>query len=231
MIGSSFYNTLIDEEGAIPTSTMFLLDSFKKKGSSFSVITNRGFEEVLYYNESFPFIDYIIAYNGSMIYDVNHQVILYQKVLSKKVIEEVKETYKNYPISYYSKIGKTDSKTEDVYKIEIKISKKDSKSIQKISSCQTSILKIEEEYYLEISPSTSYDAFTYLIEKLRIPSKDVLLVIGNESDEDLLKYPNTFVVSNAPTSLKKKTKNKTKSNTLKGFENVLKRSCENENRR
>ncbi|MBQ3307714.1 MAG: HAD family phosphatase [Bacilli bacterium] len=223
MIGSSFYNTLIDEEGAIPTSTMFLLDSYKKKGSFFSVITNRGFEEVLYYNESFPFIDYILAYNGSVIYDVNHQVILYKKALSKKVIEEVKEAYKNYPISYYSNIGKTDYETEDIYKIEVKISKKECKSIKKISSCHISILKIENELYLEISPNTNYEAFRYLIEKLKISSNNILLVIGNESDEDLLKYLNTYVVSNAPISLKRRAKNKTKSNTSKGFENVLKK--------
>ena len=76
MITSSFYNTLIDEEGAIPTSSMLLLDSFKKKGSFFSIVSNRGIEDILYYNESFPFIDFILAYNGSMYYIKN----CYQKM-------------------------------------------------------------------------------------------------------------------------------------------------------
>ena len=56
MIVSSFYNTIIDEEDAIPTSTMFELDSYKEKGSVFTVLTNRGIDEVLYYNETDDFL-------------------------------------------------------------------------------------------------------------------------------------------------------------------------------
>ena len=70
MIVSSFYNTLIDEEDAIPTSTMFTLDEYKKNGCLFTVLTNRDIDDVLYYDESFPFIYYIIGFNGSVVYDV-----------------------------------------------------------------------------------------------------------------------------------------------------------------
>ena len=223
MITSSFYNTLIDEEGAIPTSSMLLLDSFKKKGSFFSIVSNRGIEDILYYNESFPFIDFILAYNGSIIYDVNHQVVLYKKLLSKDVLDEVNKLYPNHQKYYYSNIGKKDVETSDIYKVEVLISKKEIKNMKKMSNCHTSVFQMEDDYYLEISPSTNEEALTYLLNKLKISSKEVLNVIGNESDEDLLKYPNTYVVSNAPTSLKKKAKNKTKSNTSKGFEAVLKK--------
>ena len=65
MLISSFYNTIIDKEDAIPMSTMLEIDKLRKKGILFSVCTNRDKDEVLYYNHDYPFMDYIIAYNGN----------------------------------------------------------------------------------------------------------------------------------------------------------------------
>ncbi len=67
MFISSFYNTLIDEEDAIPTTTMLAIDQLKQKNILITIITNRLQNEVLYYNKDYPFIDYIISLNGSII--------------------------------------------------------------------------------------------------------------------------------------------------------------------
>ena len=56
MVVSSFYNTLIDEEDAIPTSTMLEIDRIRKKGIIFTICTNRLYTELLEYNRDFPFI-------------------------------------------------------------------------------------------------------------------------------------------------------------------------------
>ena len=41
LLVTSFYNTLIDEEDAIPTSTMFAFDKLKAKDLSLSFLINK----------------------------------------------------------------------------------------------------------------------------------------------------------------------------------------------
>ena len=65
MIVISFYNALIDDEYAIKKSIMLEIERIRKKGLLFCVCTNRTYQEVLEYNRDFPFIDYIVALNGS----------------------------------------------------------------------------------------------------------------------------------------------------------------------
>lgn len=215
MIVSSFYNTIIDEEDAIPTSTMFELDSYKEKGSVFTVLTNRGIDEVLYYNESYPFIDYILAYNGSIIYDVNQNKILYEKKLDNSIIQEVQKRFKD--IIIYEE--------NNYYKIEIPCCKKKNKLLDLFRDLEVkkSFLKMGKDTFLELSPSTNEESLKRLLSDLKIDHNEVLLILGNESDEGLLKYPNAYVVSNASKELKKNAEHKTKSNISKGFESVLKK--------
>ena len=226
MIVSSFYNTLIDEEGAIPTSTMFTLDEYKKNGSLFTVLTNRDIDEVLYYDESFPFIDYIISFNGSIIYDVNRRVVLRKKELDDNTISKVEELLSDYEILYYTEDGVFENRVDSVLKIEVKLPKKNKKIIDicKDNGINYSILKINKELYLEISPSTFKDALNSLLDNLKINTKEILGIIGNDSDIDLINYlDNCYVVSNASKELKSKTKKRTKSNTSKGVEYLLKK--------
>ena len=95
MVACSFYNTLIDKEDAIAMSTMLQIDKIRNKNIKFTVLTNRSFNEVLYYNRDFPFIDYIISYNGNCILDVNNNKIIYKNYLDKKYIKEILNKYKD----------------------------------------------------------------------------------------------------------------------------------------
>ena len=72
MVINSFYNTLIDKEDAIPLSTMLEIERIRKAGNKFVVLTNRSAEELAFYNRDFPFIDYIIAFNGNYVLDVEN---------------------------------------------------------------------------------------------------------------------------------------------------------------
>ena len=62
MVVSGFYNTLLDEEEAIPTSTMLEIERIRQKGVAFTICTNRLYTEVLDYNKDFPFLDYIVSF-------------------------------------------------------------------------------------------------------------------------------------------------------------------------
>ena len=219
MMISSFYNTLIDKEDAIPMSTMLEIDKLRKKGILFSVCTNRDKEDVLYYNHDYPFIDYIISFNGNYIYDVNNDKCIYSNPLKTRVIKEIEKLFNDSKMIYY----KEDNM---VYKIEIEVSKKKICTINKLSNIDvySSIFKYNKEYFIEITSSDIANAVKYLSTKLKLSPTDIASVIGNLSEKELIdNIENTYVVSNSPKELKKLTSKKTKSNNSKGVENIIKK--------
>ena len=226
MIVTSFYNTLIDEEDAIPTSTMFMLDRYKNKGSSLTILCNRLLDEVLYYNHSYPFIHYLIGLNGSLIYDVEKNQIFAKMKLDDSIIEEVESRFSDYSILYYTENEVLEEKQGNIYKIEVKLPKKNKKILDSCKDLDAycSILEVHKEYYLEISPSTFQRGLELLLEEKKITPEEVLGIIGNDSDTTLISYiPECYVVSNATHELKAKTKKRTKSCTSKGVETLLKK--------
>ena len=90
MVINSFYNTLIDKEDAIPVSTMLEIERIRKNNHKFTIMTNRSCKELLEYNRDFPFIDYIISYNGSYVYDVENSKCLLDEKLKEEDIEFIK---------------------------------------------------------------------------------------------------------------------------------------------
>ena len=219
MMISSFYNTLIDKEDAIPMSTMLEIDKLRKKGILFSVCTNRDKEDVLYYNHDYPFIDYIISFNGNYIYDVNNDKCIYSNPLKTSVIKEIEKLFNDSKMIYY----KEDNM---VYKIEIEVSKKKICTINKLSNIDvySSIFTYNKEYFIEITSSNIANAVKYLSTKLKLSPTDIASVIGNLSEKELIdNIENTYVVSNSPKELKKLTSKKTKSNNSKGVENIIKK--------
>ena len=68
MIVSDFSGTLINSDEAISVSTMLELDRVRKNGVIFCITTSKGIRVVKDYNRDFPFIDYIVAFNGSYIH-------------------------------------------------------------------------------------------------------------------------------------------------------------------
>ena len=219
MLISSFYNTIIDKEDAIPMSTMLEIDKLRKKGILFSVCTNRDKEDVLYYNHDYPFIDYIISFNGNYIYDVNNDKCIYSNPLKTRVIKEIEKLFNDSKMIYY----KEDNM---VYKIEIEVSKKKICTINKLSNIDvySSIFKYNKEYFIEITSSNIANAVKYLSTKLKLSPTDIASVIGNLSEKELIdNIENTYVVSNSPKELKKLTSKKTKSNNSKGVENIIKK--------
>ena len=226
MLFSSFYNTLIDEEEAIPTSTMLELDRVRGNGTFFCILTNRSIEEILYYNHDYPFIDYIIAFNGGIIYDVKKEQYLSRVFMKKEVLHKLNEEFSSFSCLYYTENGVSSSlPEEEVYKMEVSISKKDLKKIGSLDISYT-VLEYQKNYSLEFSGGSFLEAIFWLLKKNEISLDEVIGVVGNESDLSIVEHiDNTFVVSNASRLLKKISRKKTKSNKNKGVEWVLKKYC------
>ena len=221
MLISSFYNTLINKEEAISFSTMLEIDKLRKKDILFSICTSRSHEEVLYYNHDYPFIDYIISYNGNYIYDVKKKKNICKNPLKKTLIKKVEEIFKDKKIIYYK-----DNK--DIYKLEIKIKRKELDLINKLENLNiyTSIFILNKDYYIEITNNNTYEGINALKTKLKIDNNDIITVIGNLAEKEIIaNIKKTYVVSNAPKELKEKANYKTKSNNLKGVEQVIKKEA------
>lgn len=214
MLVVDFYNTLINREDAISTSTMLGIDTLKQEGIKLTIITNRLLDEVLYYNESYPFIDYIISLNGGVIYDVSNNKKIYGKKLDEKTINSIMDNYSNYDIEYYKD-------NEDIYKLEVQLRRKD---IKDIGNYKYPVFRLDNNYYLEISNNNSYDALKEIMKIENIKSSEIVAVIGNLSEKDFIsKIDDTYVVSNALKELKNMTDNRTKSNNSNGVLNVIRR--------
>lgn len=228
MVVSSFYNTLIDNEEAIPVSTMLEIERIRKKKILFSICTNGYYKEVLDYNRDFPFIDYIVSLNGSIVYDVKKERILSKVKFTKTTISKINDLFNKYKITYYSENKKLKKvKDEEIYKVEIELKKDDDLSLllDKLN-VNTSILEINKKRYLEITPrkSNMFTGIDGIGLRTGIALKDILVIAGNESDIPLVKnIDKCLVVKNAPKSLKKYVKKQTNSNDNKGVERVLKK--------
>ena len=211
VIVSGFYNTLIDKEGAIPTSTMFEFDRLKPKGVKLILLYQRMLEDVLYYNASFPFIQYIIAYNGSILYDVEEEKILYRKELDDGVVAEIEKRIDPTRMIYYTeKGGVRERPNESIYKIEIESFQKKDQLLLSDLNVFLSSFDVNGKSYLEISPTTFYQTFLSFFSTISVDK--ITAIIGNMSEADFIyHYPNTYVVANASKELKKLTKKRTKS--------------------
>ena len=85
MVVSSFNKTLINSEEAISYSTMVEIDRIRNNGDKFSIMTRESLRKVIDYNKDFPFIDYVISFNGAVVYDVVNKDFLYKKNISNSL--------------------------------------------------------------------------------------------------------------------------------------------------
>ncbi len=226
MVVSSFYNTLINYEEAIPTSTMLEIDRIRNNNVLFTVSTNGLCNEIMEYNKDFPFVDYIISLNGSYVYDVINNKCIYKQKIAKLDVKKIYNSFKNYKINYYTENKMLNNYNEtlnnDIYKIEIE--DYNDTNIENIN-CNLSILEKNNIKYLEIisNKCNSYIALEKINNINDTKDNEVLVITGNDSDIELCKnIKNSYIVENASCKLNSIIKKKTSSNNEYGVEKIIK---------
>ena len=176
LILSDFKDTLIDKEDSISTDTIINIDNYRREGGIFSICNDLGIDEVLYYDKSFHFIDYIIGFSGSIIYDVNKDKVIYSKnILVSKVKKIIKNIDKVVLYNINSKY-KVDSNYLDylsnnkIYRIDI-INNKDNLDF---------IKELDVNYYIDdkkiiVIGSNIYECINKIIKK-KITYREVLCI-------------------------------------------------------
>ena len=230
MVVSSFYNTIIDEEDAIPTSTMLEIERIRQKGILFSICTNRQYKEILDYNKDFSFVYYIISLNGSVVYDVSKEKIIYQKKLTKTNINKIYKFLPDLEYKFYSEKeiynSISDIEDKDIYKIEIELSDNEKKIKDKLKNLpiNLSILELNGKKYIEITSNQAsmFSGVDKISLKKDLDLSNIIAISGNESDISLVQnIKRNFIVKNASKELKKYAYKIVKSNIEKGVEIVL----------
>lgn len=229
MVVCSFYNALINEEEAIPTSTMLEIERLRKKGIVFSICTNGLYQEVLDYNRDFPFVDYIISLNGSYVYDVEGKRCLFKSKISLPNLKKIKQLFNNSKVTYYTDNNTYQEVLEEIenkiYKIEIELtSKEDLEKIKKLN-LTSSIIERGESQILELTSNRGnmFAGIDQISLKTSIPLKNILAIGSNEADYTFItNISNSYIMANSCQKLKETKAKQTTSNKEKGVENILK---------
>ena len=230
MVVSSFYNTLINQEDAIPTSTMLEIERLREKGIIFTICTNRQYQEVLDYNKDFPFVDYIISLNGSIVYDVLKEKIIYQKKLTKTVINKIYKFFPDLNYTYYSEKEtysiKEDIEDKNIYKIELEVNNNEDMIRDKLKNLplNLTLFELNEKKYIEITSDqvSMFSGVDKISLKKELDLSNIIAISGNESDISLSQnIKRNFIVKNASKKLKKYAYKIVKSNLENGVGTVL----------
>ena len=235
MIVTGFDGVLVDNDLAISLSTMLEIDRIRRKGYLFAIATSRCLGDILYYNRDFSFLDYVIASDGAVVYDVNKEKVIFKKGVSVSCIRKIYNIFLGKLI-YASrkdrkfKLENLDDIT-DIYKLEIVCSSRDD-SLEVIDKLKRLNLKINyfeqyinDTYYVDIV-SLDIDKFVgveKICNKKKISTEEVVSFGEYYNDINLVKNTGLGVsMDNAIKEVKKVSKKSTFSNLNKGVEEFIK---------
>ena len=252
MIVSDFCGTLINSDEAISVSTMLELGRIRKDGIIFCITTSKSVRIVNDYNKDFPFIDYIVAFNGSYIYDANNSSVIYDKCISNSNVKKIYKMFSNmdlcfYTLDYCNYIGRykdkdysellidannfIDENKKGIYKINIHVNElRNAKSILKklVETVKVCAYIVEDDNHFVIEVTNSSVDKMKAIDKItklhKIKMKDVIAVCSSPSSCSLIENVGCGAcVSNADKSVRKVANEITDSNENKGVENIIRK--------
>ena len=249
---SDFEDTLIDNEDAIPLSTMLSLDKMRTSHIPFVIMTKKSLKLVLDYNKDFPFIDYVICMDGAYVYDVKESKTLIHKNIAISIVKKIKKNFEKYNLCFYTldwcnytkkEISKENQRKigdfnvfskfhkDNIFKIEIHTSSKQ-EQISIINQLEEMKLDIqyfekkEKDYYVEIfmKECSRLLAINKICTKNHISLQEVVFIGAMEENmESYEKVGMSIAVENANRKLKKVSHEVTVSNNEKPVERAIKK--------
>lgn len=253
MVVSDFFGTLINGEEAISLSTMIELDRIRKEGVLFTIATSKSARLVADYNNDFPFIDYVVAFNGAYVYDFVNDKVLYDKGIAKSIVKKIYSLFSDNDLCFYTLdrcnytgmyrdkdysellLGIDDFIEENkkgIYKINVCFrSLKDARAcVKKIKECKLNVVcyikEVSDFYIVEVTSAVNskFSGVSTILKKRKIDLDEVLAICSSTSSVELIKKVGLgCAVSNANDKTKKYAKLITNSNETKGVENVIKK--------
>lgn len=178
MVVSDFYGALINGEEAISVSTMIEIDRIRNNGVLFCITTDRSARVVKDYNKDFPFIDYVVAFNGSYVYDFKKNRTLYNKGIGAVAIRKLCKLFKDKELCFYTLdyCNYTGEYCDDDFSLKLDECQIDNfiennkKNIYKIKVClkdlvtAKEVVKIVKDNDIKVFSYIVYDKGYYVVE-------------------------------------------------------------------
>lgn len=200
LLVSDFDGTLVGEELAISFPVVLAIDKIRReKKVLFTIATSRCLGDILYYNRDFSFLDYVVASNGAVVYDVNKEKILFKKSVLVSNVKRIYNTFKDYDIYACRKDRKFRlvnlEDIKDIYKLEI-VCKSDTDREEVISRLDKLNLKItytknyiNSTYYVDIvhEEINKFTGVEVICNKKKIDTRDVISIGDSDNDIELVR--------------------------------------------
>lgn len=174
--------TLLNKYGMVTENTKKVIKETIKNGTDVIIASGRPIDSIKTIAEEIGSENYFIAGNGSLIYDIKKDEIIYEKYLDKQKILEIIEICENNSISYniYTEETILAKKLEYnvlyYYKENLKKEEKNKTNITIVENMKEYIKNSQNEKFLKVTIcDESKSIFNSIIRKLReIPNIDVL---------------------------------------------------------
>lgn len=180
--------TMLNSYGIVTQNTKNIIKENIKKGTKIIIASGRTISSIKPIAEEIGNNDYFIAGNGSLIYDIKNDKIIYEKFLSKQKILEIAKICEENSISY-------NIYTEDTiiakqlkynvlyyYKENLKKEEKNKTSITLVENIIDYIKKSENNKYLKITIcDETKSIFNSVIRKLKTVSDIDILDVSHMS--------------------------------------------------
>lgn len=162
LIVSDIDGTLISNSGEISSRTKELIEKYQNNGGKFTIATGRMVDSIVPFVKELDIDIPVIAYNGSVIFDVNKNKTIYESKLDYKVAIEALKNCTDYnlePILYLNKIAYISKMTQTIDKHV----KKDKVGCVEVGNL-TEFLKEDPTKILFIGNPKYFDEFTRDLE-------------------------------------------------------------------
>ena len=180
--------TMLNKYGAVTDETKSAIKQTIEKGTDVIIASGRPIDSIKTIAEEIGSNNYFIAGNGSLIYDIKNDKIIYEKFLSKQKILEIAKICEENSISY-------NIYTEDTiiakqlkynvlyyYKENLKKEEKNKTSITLVENIIDYIKKSENNKYLKITIcDETKSIFNSVIRKLKTVSDIDILDVSHMS--------------------------------------------------
>ncbi len=210
MVVCTFENTLIDDEESISMKTMLEIDRLRNGGYLFTTISENDLDYVLSYNRDFPFLDFIVFFDGAGIFDTKLNKVIFKRQINYNMIKKIIDACFDYDIYAYTafqkiKINSIDdivNYKKDILRIDI-FGKNIASLYKKLIALDLDINITKTDHIKILSNCSRCFSVDTICMKKKIDISNCFVIGGSILDMETINKYKGNSINNAPLKLRK----------------------------
>lgn len=210
MVVCTFENTLIDDEESISMKTMLEIDRLRNSGYLFTTISENDLDYVLSYNRDFPFLDFIVFFDGAGIFDTKLNKVIFKRQINYNMIKKIIDACFDYDIYAYTafqkiKINSIDdivNYKKDILRIDI-FGKNITSLYKKLIALDLDINITKTDHIKILSNCSRCFSVDTICMKKKIDISNCFVIGGSILDMETINKYKGNSINNAPLKLRK----------------------------